>query len=576
MLTSLNITHVKSPTLQQAAAEARGGYSLENPAIPLSNPTPALIEALGGGLSTTGITVTERKAMQLAAVYACVRILAESLASLPLVTYQRLERGKQRAPAHPVYKLLHDRPNPEMTPFQFKETLQGHAALTGNGYAEIEWNNRGNPIALWPITPERVTVARINGEKRFKVTMPSGETVVIARENMLHIPGFGYDGLVGHNPIALMRQSIALAMAAEEFGARFFGNGSQPGGVLTYPGKLSKEAQERLKGSWESAQGSLSNAHRVAVLAEGMTWTKTQIDPNDAQFLETRNFQVTDICRIFRVPPHMVAQLDKATFSNIEQQSIEFVTHTLQPWAVRWEEAISYELFSAQAQATYFAEFLMDALLRGDMASRYTAYKTGRDGGWLCPNDIREAENMNPVEGGDVFLVPMNMVPADKAGALADAQIAKASATPAPANASASTDGGEPDGDENRSADVARWRMALAPVFADAAERVAKRESVARDRAEKRSVTFAEALDADHESGVAKAYAPAMRALVALAAPDLADVARHTVADKLAALHAERHVRAVKAGEAVPDPLPSVFADLDEYFPSPAATRTAA
>lgn len=572
MMTSLNIAHVKSETLAKAAAESRGGQSLENPAIPLSNPTPALLEALGAGPSVTGITVTEKKAMQLAAVYACVRILAESFASLPAVTYQRVARGKERATGHPAYRLLHDRPNPEMTPFHFFETLQGHVGLTGNAYAEIEWNGRGDPIALWPITPDRVRVERANGVKRYIVNLPDGSQVGIARENMLHIPGFGYDGLVGYSPIALMRQTIGVSMAAEEYAARFYGNGSRPGGVLTHPQKLSKEAKERLKNSWEQMQGGMSNAHRVAVLEEGLTWQKIQIDPDDAQFLETRNFQVTEIARIFRVPPHMIAQLDKATFSNIEQQSIEFATHTLRPWAIRWEQALSYELISVQAQGKIFIEFLMDALLRGDMASRYTAYNQGRTGGWLSANDIRELENMNPLPGdeGDVYLVPANMMTVEQA-----LNAAESSETPAQESDEDSTPGDDATADE-RSADVARWRMALAPVFADAADRVQKREGVARERAEKRAVSLAEALDADHEAGVARLYTPAMRTLVTLAAPTLTDAVRHACADKLAALHAARHVRAVKAGEAVPDPLPLVFADLEEHFPTPTPTRTAA
>jgi len=569
----LNIANLQSTQLREAR-----GQSLENPSIPLSNPTPALLEALGIGPSTTGITVTNGKAMTLSAVYACVRILAESLASLPCVVYERLPRGKQRALQHPVYQLLHNRPNPEMTPLQFIETLQGHVGLTGNAYAEIEWNGRGQPIALWPITPDRVAVRRVNGAKQFMVNLPDGSNVILKSGDMLHIPGFGYDGLVGYSPIGLMKQTLSVGMAAEEFGARFFGNGSRPGGLLTMaPGqKLSNEARTRLKAAWEQAQGGLSNAHRVAILEEGLTWQKTQIDPDDAQFLETRNFQVTEICRIFRVPPHMIAQLDKATFSNIEQQSIEFVTHSIRPWAVRWEQALNFELFSEQAQGQYFTKFLMDSLLRGDTASRYAAYAVGRNGGWLSANDIRELEDMNPLPGeeGEVYLVPLNMVPAD--------QVARGDeAGETPADEATEDDTGEPvsdDADEEseRSRPVALWRMALAPVFADAAERVARREAVARERAEKRGVTFVDALDQDHEGTVARMFAPAMCALVALAAPTVTEAMRAAAADRMAAQHAERHMAALRAGSPPAEAMGDVFRRLESYFPTSAKKRIAA
>lgn len=567
-LTSLGIARVRSATIAEAV-ERRDG-SLENPAIPLSNPTPALLEAFGVGPSTTGITVTNQKAMRLAAVYACVRILAESLASLPLVTYQRLERGKRRATEHPVYNLLHSRPNPEMTPFQFIETMMGHVALTGNAYAEIEWNGRGQPINLWPIVPDRVRVERLGGKKRYIVNVPTGAPVALAQDDMLHVPGFGYDGLIGYSPIGLMRQTVSVAMAAEEFGARFYGNGSRPGGILTMaPGqKMSPEAKERLKRGWEQMQGGLSNSHRVALLEEGLTWQKISIDPDDAQFLETRKFQVSEIARIFRVPPHMIGDLEKATFSNIEQQSIDFVTNTLRPWAVRWEQVLSHDLFSDYSAGNFFAKFLMDALMRGDTESRYAAYDIGRNGGWLSANDIREMEDMNALPGdeGDLYLVPLNMAPAEQVAAQAEAL--ETPADEAKENKAESTPDDTDDENDRSMGDVATWRMALAPVFADAADRVARRERIARERAEKRSVPFLEALDEDHASTVATIYTPAMRALVALAAPKLSDAVRAASAAQLAALHASRRMAALRAGQAPEDPLPAVFADLDTYFPA--------
>lgn len=560
-------------TLNLSRPRERRGNSLENPAIPLSNPTPALLEALGVGPTTTGITVTERKAMTLSAVYSCVRIIAESLASLPFVAYERLDRGKRRATTHPVYRLLHDRPNPEMPPMQFIETMTGHVALTGNAYAEIEWNNRAQPVALWPLTPDRVRVERASGEKRYVVSVPTGAPVSLSRDRILHIAGFGYDGLVGYSPIGLMRQTVSVALAAEEYAARFYGNGSRPGGVLKYPGKMSQQAKENLKASWERIQGGLSNAHRVAILEEGLEWQKIQIDPDDAQFIETRKFQVTDIARIFRVPPHMIADLDKATFSNIEQQSLEFVIHTLRPWAVRWEQTVTHDLFSDYSAGNYFAEFVVEGLLRGDLASRYSAYAVGRNNGWLSANDIRELENMNPLPGdqGEIYLVPANMVPAD--------QVARGDEAAETTQDEAEEDDAEADDaapEVERARDLMRWREALTPVFADAAERVARRDDVARDRAAKRGIPLVDVLDGDHEAGVARVFLPAMRALVALAAPTLGEPARVALAERMARAHAERHARAVRDGGAAPDALPAVLADLDEYFPVAAAVHRAA
>lgn len=553
------------------------------------------MEALGAssGSSAAGIAVTEHRATTLAAVYAAVRVIAESLASLPVVTYERIERGKQRAPSHPVYQLLHERPNPEMTPFQFIETMTGHALLTGNGYAEIEWNGRAQPVALWPIVPDRVRVERTGGAKRFVVSLPSGESVVIAPENMLHLPGFGFDGLVGHSPVKLMRQTLSLALAAEEFGARFYGNGSRPGGIITVPGKLSREAKERIKASWEQMQGGLSNTHRVALLEEGMSWQQVTINPDDAQFLATREFQVTEIARIFRVPPHMIGDLTRSTFSNIEQQSLEFVIHTLRPWAVRWEQAVGYALFSDYGAGQYFAEFVMDALLRGDLASRYGAYAIGRNNGWLSANDIRERENMNPLPGdqGDVYLVPVNMAPADQvanqvanqAGGNAPAQVTDGQGQGAPAlmlsAGSARTHGDAGHGDKMPSCkSFARDCAALESVFRDAMERVRRRENVARERAAKRgAATLFEALDGDHESTVARMYTPAMRALVILSAPDLSLAAQDALARTMAETHAARHIARLResdarstdtSGEAGIDPVVALFAEIEEYFPT--------
>jgi HK97 family phage portal protein len=378
----------------------------------------SILEQIGVGTETaSGVAVNQDTALKLSAVYACVRVLAETVASLPLHVYQRIERGKDRAPNHPLYDILHSAPNPVMTSFQFRETLMGHLALWGNAYAEIQYGNNGQVQALWPLRPDSMTeVKRVDNRLVYRYTMPNGEQVFLPGEKVWHIPGLSSDGINGYSPVSLMRQNIGLGMATEEFGARFFGNDARPGGVLQHPGILGEEAFDRLQGSWESRHGGLSNSHRVAILEEGMTYDQIGIPPEDAQFLETRKFQVTEIARAFRIPPHMLADLERATFSNVEQQSIEFVTHTMRPWLVRWEQSIQQQLMLERDRERYFAEFLVDGLLRGDTQSRYAAYAVARQNGWMSANDIRELENQNPIDNGDIYLVPLNMVPADMAG----------------------------------------------------------------------------------------------------------------------------------------------------------------
>jgi HK97 family phage portal protein len=447
--------------------------SPENPSTNLANPAAWLFDAFGAKQSAAGVAVNERTALQSTAVYACVRILAETIASLPLPVFRRRgARGKDIARDHPLYSILHDRPNPEMSSFTFRETLQGHLSLWGNAYAEIETAKSGRVLALWPLRPDVTTPVRLpNGERIFK-TKINGETQELPADRVLHVPGMGFDGLVGYSPIALSRQAIGLALATEEFGAKFFGNGTRPGGVLTHPARLSKEAKERLKEGWQAAYGGLTNAQRVAVLEEGVTWQALGVPPDEAQFLETRKFQTTEIARIFRVPPHMLADLERATFSNIEHQSIEFVVHTIRPWLVRWEQVMNWSLFSERDQGNAFAEFQVEGLLRGDSAQRASFYSALFNMGVLSPNDIRERENMNPVEGGDVRLVPLNMTTLENAG---EPQ------APQPAAEPTQPDAGEGQQDADRAHTVAVERL-----LTDVMERIVRREAVHAKRAEKR------------------------------------------------------------------------------------------
>ncbi|MGI6325761.1 MAG: phage portal protein [Saccharofermentanales bacterium] len=384
------------------------------------------VSFLFGG-TTSGKSVNERTAMQTTAVYACVRILAEAIAGLPLHIYQyKADGGKQKVISHPLYYLLHDEPNPEMTSFVFRETLMNHLLIWGNAYAQIIRDGRGRVLALYPLLPNKMDVDRAqNGELYYIYRRdteenrldPRGGMVTLRRDEVLHIPGLGFDGLIGYSPIAMAKNAIGMALATEEYGASFFANGANPGGVLEHPGVV-KDPQ-RVKDSWNSVYQGSANAHRIAVLEEGMKFQAIGIPPEQAQFLETRKFQINEIARIFRVPPHMVADLDKSSFSNIEQQSLEFVKYTLDPWVTRWEQALQQSLLLPSEKSRYFVKFNVDGLLRGDYASRMSGYATARQNGWMSANDIRELENMNRIPeelGGDLYLINGNMTKLADAG----------------------------------------------------------------------------------------------------------------------------------------------------------------
>lgn len=385
------------------------------------------------GTSNSGKRVTERSAMQITAVYSCVRILSEAVAGLPLQFYQyREDGGKEKAVKHPLYFLLHDEPNPEMTSFIFRETLMTHLLLWGNAYSQIIRNGRGEVVALYPLMPDRMKVDRDgDGHIYYEYTVydnddaagrsgtnESGKTYRLTPHDVLHIPGLGFDGLVGYSPIAMAKNAIGLAIATEEYGSKFFANGAQPSGVLEHPGTLKDPA--RVRESWQATYGGSGNAHKIAVLEEGMKYTPISINPQDAQFLETRKFQINEIARIFRVPPHMIGDLDRATFSNIESQSLDFVKYTLDPWLIRWEQALSRALLSRDEKTNCFFRFNVDGLMRGEYRARMEGYAVGINNGFMCPNDVRSLENLDliPEElGGNLYMVNGNMVPLKDAGA---------------------------------------------------------------------------------------------------------------------------------------------------------------
>ena len=379
------------------------------------------------GGSTSGKRVNERSSMQMTAVYSCVRILSEAVAGLPLHFYKYTGNGgKEKAAGHPLYFLLHDEPNPEMTSFVFRETLMTHLLLWGNAYSQIIRNGRGEVIALYPLMPDRMNVERDSkGQLYYEYTVSmddaptvKGSTVILPPTEVLHIPGLGFDGLVGYSPIAMAKNAIGMAIACEEYGAKFFANGAQPSGVLEHPGTLKDPA--RVRESWQAAFGGSHNANKVAVLEEGLKYTPISVPPEQAQFLETRKFQINEIARIFRVPPHMVGDLEKSSFSNIEQQSLEFVKYTLDPWVSRWEQSMARSLLTPEEKKKYFVKFNVDGLLRGDYQSRMNGYAVGRQNGWMSANDIRELENLDRIPeeaGGDLYLINGNMMPLSMSGA---------------------------------------------------------------------------------------------------------------------------------------------------------------
>ena len=381
------------------------------------------------GPSTSGKSVNEFTAMQTTAVYACVRILSETLAALPLQLYRYTPGGKERVYDHPLYHLLHDEPNPEMTSFIFRETLMSHLLIWGNAYAQIIRDRLGRVQGLYPLRPDKMSVCRDeNGQIYYIYTKTTDENpavrpygqVPLRKDEVLHIPGLGFDGLVGYSPIAMARNAVGMTMACEEYGASFFANGASPSGVLEHPGVLKDPS--KVRDSWNAVYQGSANAHKVAVLEEGMKYQQIGIPPEEAQFLETRKFQLNEIARLYRIPPHMIGDLEKSSFNNIEQQSMEFVKYTLDPWVIRWEQAMQKSLFLPEEKKQYFLKFNVNGLMRGDYESRMTGYSIGRQNGWLSANDIREMEDMNPVpdeEGGNLYLVNGSMTKLKDAGAFA-------------------------------------------------------------------------------------------------------------------------------------------------------------
>ena len=370
-----------------------------------------LVNFFGGNKSAAGVRINAKKALGLSAYYACIRCISEDIGKLPLITYERLEpRGKRRAKDHPTFALLHDSPNEEMTAIAFRETLTHHALGWGGGFAEIARNGKGEVAAFWPIHPSRVILRRNKqGKLHYEIRSADviGQSVFLRPDQVLHIHGLGIDGLSGYGMSVLGRESIGLGIEAEQFGARFFANDATPGTIIRHPNTLSQPALKNLRESWAKRFKGAGKSHKAIILEEGMDIARIGVPPEEAQFLETREFQVVEICRWFRIPPHKIQHLKQATFSNIESQNIEYVVDTLTPWSVRWEQELKRKIFFDTPE--YFAEHLFSGLLRGDQAQRSTYYRNMFYIGAKSPNDILECENENPYEGGDAHYVPANM-----------------------------------------------------------------------------------------------------------------------------------------------------------------------
>jgi HK97 family phage portal protein len=382
--------------------EKRGRYSIEDD-------WNAANFALSRGRASAGPAVNHDNALQVTAVYAAVRVISETLASLPLVMY-RGRSARELINDSPIYALLHDEPNPYMSSFEWREATQGHVLLRGNSVCYVTRNNAGQPTRLDILNPDKMKVYPTDdyGIAYFYDGEP------LTQSEILHIKGMG-DGLWGKTPIAYARDAIGLAMATEEHGSRLFSNGTNVGGILKTQSNLSDDQWKRFRDRWTKMQGGLSNSNKPALLEGGMDWVKVGLANDEAQFLETRKFQVTEIARFFRVPPHMLMDLDRATFSNIEHQSIQFVTHTMRPWLVRWEQTLNRSLLTTrQRNQGYYFEFNIDGLLRGDIKSRYEAYSSAISAGWMTRNQARQKENMPPIDGLDEPLTPLNMAAGTK------------------------------------------------------------------------------------------------------------------------------------------------------------------
>ncbi len=381
-----------------------------------SQPEQWFIDFVNGGVSSvSGVVVNEHTALTYSPFWAGVRILSGGVSALPFPTFRKVAGGKEIVDNAPTMRLLNLEANPFIDSMTFRETLEAQAVTYGNGFANIERDGAGRPIGLWPLLPN--TVQRVvgeNGDPFYELTLPNGEKRGLLDRDVLHIHGLGFDGLSGYNVVRMQKDALGLGMATKRYGAAFFGNNADPGGVITHPNKMSEGAQKRWKKSWKDMHQGVEKSHLIAIMEEGMTYTRIGVSPEDAQAIETQKFSVDDVARILNIPPHMLASMERATFSNIEQQSLDFLKQTLFYWLRKWEIECNRKLIMPSQQGTVFVEHKIEAFLRGDIKARYDSYKLGKEGGWLNTNEIRAFENMNSVgPEGDVYVTVSNSNDAD-------------------------------------------------------------------------------------------------------------------------------------------------------------------
>ena len=547
----------------------------------LANPDEFLIRAFGGAKSNSGVSVTPDSALSNTAVLAAVERLSRAVATLPLMIYRRLpDGGRERDTSHRLWSKLHDAPNNEHTALEFRQFQMASLLLRGNSYSYKEYNNAGE-LSLWPLRADQIATERIKGHVVHNWTPSTGKPQPFLGTKIHHLRGLSKNGLTGLSPIQLAQESVGLGLAAEEFGARFFSGGANAGSVLKHPKELSDPARKRLKDSFDQAASGLSGSHKAILLEEGLDWTKMSVDPRDAQFIELRKFQVRDGARIFGVQPHMIGDLEDATFTNIESQGIEFVVYTLAYWLTMFEQAIHRDLFTEAERKTHFVEFLVEGLLRGDVAARGEFYTKLFNMGSMNRNEIRARENLNPVPGGDTFFVPMNLAALDENGI----PIIRPDAGDV---ARRQTRDIQPP--ERRAADGSTTRKALregfAGLFSEATRRVLKSERQLVMKEARRQLTqrsaeeFSTWLDGfydDHEKFVNQRVAPVYRALAESVEPSASleagvDSTRGEAFDEfvsdLSTAHAARHTRSSRGQlrKVIEDNPEDPIAALDERF----------
>jgi len=496
----------------------------------LATPDAWLLNALIGGKTASGVSINADTALTLSAVYNAVAIIAGTVGALPLHLFRKLEpRGRERATDHPVENLLAVEPDAEVPPYYFWETLLGHVLLRGNGYAQIIRDGGSMPTALHIFDPRRVQPIRTE-QLQLLYEIKDGRGQVIAKlpaDQVLHIRGLGYDGLVGYPVIWYARESMGMGKAAEVYGAALFANSATPSGILSHPTKLRKEGRDKLREAWEAMHGGVGNAHRVAVLEEGLTWTAVGMDPKDSQFLQTRKFQIAEIARWFNLPMHKLKDLERTTNNNIEAENRSFIDDSIMPWLIRITQEVRLKLINKPERKIYFAEHILDARLRGDTGARYAAYASARQWGILSINEIRDKENMNPIpEGGDVYLQPLNMQPA----------------TDEPPEPPAKPEPPPPDDDEpERTTPAPLTIHALQPVLADALGRMLRKEAKAARRAAENPETFTAWSDefyAGQQAYICAAIGPVLDSAAAILGQD--EAWAHRQALDLAVEHVAR------------------------------------